>query len=109
MKKLIEELVHLNPETLRLSEVTKYLKEYSTKFSSKLYSHDNKLYPFTTTFYERLDKISNINKVGIKIEASTLELEVKIETKIDKITADHAKSIDSFGMKLSSIMSKKPS
>ena len=31
--KLIEELVRLNSETLHLSEVTKYLKEYSTEFS----------------------------------------------------------------------------
>ena len=53
-------------------------------------------------------KISAINKVDRKIEAAKSELEETIEIKLDKITDDHAKNINSFHMKLSAITSNKP-
>ena len=95
-------------DTHRLSEDTNILKEDSTKFSSKLDDHVNKIYSFTKSFDKRLNNISTNNRVSSNIDAETSKLEATIEMKIDKIAAYHTKIFDSFNMKLSAITSSKP-
>ena len=52
--------------------------------------------------------ISN-NRIIRNIEAATSEVEATIEMKLDKITADHTKIIDSFNMNISAITLNKTS
>ena len=81
----------IKSDTHCLSEDTEVLKEYSTKFSTKLKGYGKKLSSFTTLFDEILENMSANNKVDIKIEAETSKLEETIQMKLDKATTDHAK------------------
>ena len=49
------------------------------------------------------------NRVGGKIVASRLEIEMAIKMKLDDIKFDHMKNTESLDMKISTITSTKPS
>ena len=66
-----------------------------------------KIPSFTAYFDGCLDNTSYKNRVGRNIESSTSEIEETIEMKLDNVTADYTKIIDSFDMKTSDITSKK--
>ena len=60
-------MVHITSTSLCLSEDTKALKEYHDKFSQKMDDKENKRTSFTTSYDERLQKISTNNIVGKKL------------------------------------------
>ena len=61
-------MIQLKSDTLHLSEDTKYLKETSTNFSSKLFQQEKHIYTIFTSLEAMFEKISVNNIVGGKIE-----------------------------------------
>ena len=70
-KMFINDMVDIKQETHCISEDAKDVKEYSTKFSSKLDDRVKKISYFTTYFDGILDNMSFNNIVGCNIEAAT--------------------------------------
>ena len=69
----------------QLQTLSLQIQEDNKNTSSRLYYQDKKISYFTTSYYERLDKISTRNKVSTNIETSKTELEETMNKKLDEL------------------------
>ena len=88
------------------------IKEDNKKISSTLDEQDRKIYYFTISYNERLDKMGARTKVRTNIETAKTQLEATTNTKLDEFKnvtkSDNTTTFNYLGMKPPYLASNKP-